>query len=366
MKRYRFVHFFLHNSQLFNCQIQHFIRNNFSAEDHCFIYRYEENIPKELIQDDNTKHDETIGNPSKLSVYASNADYIILHNLTYNYEDLISVDSECLHKLIWIVWGGDLYRISDKQSKIYLGLRNIYHFINGYTRKKELANHKIRQFAGISALFSGDRYYVSSKIGYNGKILDAGYPLGYYNKDIDCWVKSKNDSKKTIMIGHSGFEYLNHIKYLEMLKKYKNEIKLLIPLNYGNEQYIEKIKKYLNKYYYDANVDVVLNKLPPDEYCSLLNGVDIAIIDCLQQSALGNIFVLLYLEKKVFLNKNGVLYTGFIKDGVKVYRTDSIRGMSMKELLNKDDYTFNKQYASRILDEKETVKRWKVFFDNFK
>ena len=113
-------------------------------------------------------------------------------------------------------------------------------------------------------------------------------------------------------------------------------------------------------------MDVVLNKLPPDEYCSLLNGVDIAIIDCLQQSALGNIFVLLYLEKKVFLNKNGVLYTGFIKDGVKVYRTDSIRGMSMKELLKKDDYTFNKQYASRILDEKETVKRWKVFFDNFK
>lgn len=93
---------------------------------------------------------------------------------------------------------------------------------------------------------------------------------------------------------------------------YKNEdIKIVLPLSYGDISYAETIETYARTLYGDK-VLILRENLGFLDYVKLIKTIDIAIFDYKHQSALGNIMLLLLWGKKfIYLLK--VFYSKDLK-----------------------------------------------------
>lgn len=114
--------------------------------------------------------------------------------------------------------------------------------------------------------------------------------------------KTLNNEYINIQIGHSSTSILNHIDVLENLVKYKNEnIKIYIPLSYGNKKYGDRVQEVATQLFKDKVV-CIREMMDKDDYMKFLSAIDIAIFNTTRQIGLGNITPLLYMEKKsIFL-----------------------------------------------------------------
>ena len=160
-----------------------------------------------------------------------------------------------------------------------------------------------------------------------------------------------------IQIGNSGDCTNNHIEIINNLKKYKEDnIKIIVPLNYGNKEYIEKVV-IEGKRIFGEKFQPILNHLDMKKYYELLSNVDVAIMNHLRQQAAGNIVILLYLGKKVYLNsmvttyktfKEWNLYVGDIKN-IEKLELSELPKMSIEKIKNNKliiEDKFNNTYMS--------------------
>lgn len=85
------------------------------------------------------------------------------------------------------------------------------------------------------------------------------------------------------------------------------------------------------------------------EYFKFLCNVDIAIFDYKHQSAFGNILLLLYLKKRIYLNPNGIMYKGLKSVGANIFTTDEVVNNEFKLITNKELLN-NHKLATKILD----------------
>lgn len=361
MSKYRYIHFFMHNSTLFNIQFQNFIEENATCRNQLFVYRYRgEEVSKKHQMD--TVYDKNIDNVSSVNKYLKKGCCIVVHNLAWEYSELKKIDNIDAQKIIWCVWGGDLYRYPKKLNFFWSGIRSIYHVFNGKYMTQYIAKQKICMFNGIVASFIGDRNYVKQKLHYNGKLYNAVYPMGYWKEDIDRWTNEgktyKPKEKLNILIGHSGFSFLKHEKYLRKLLKYKNKINIVLPLNYGDDGYIEYIAELAEKLYSANELTIIRENMSQENYCKLLMNIDIAVLDFEHQAALGNIYLLMYLKKHIYLNSKGILYNSFRKLGLTVFDCDIIGHAELKQLHVENDFTKNRHYATEMFDKNIAIQRW--------
>lgn len=363
MTVYKFVHLFLHDSALFNGGFQEFVERYFDSNEHLFVYKYKKNIPIAYKNNSNTICDETIDDVNLLTYYTSLADFCLIHNLKYNYKEIASIGENISKKIVWVVWGGDLYRLPDRQNRLCILLRKCYHILNGTLFYKIRAKEVIRHFAAISAVFSGDRDFVRENFGYTNQMFNACYPMGYFCEDLDGWIQKKDTSRIRILLGHSGFSYLNHEKYINLLKKHKEKIQLVIPLSYGDNLYIKHLKEIIKKQFNSDEAIIVEQHLTQQQYCSLLSTVDMAIIDCIQQSALGNLYVLFYLRKSVYLNIDGALYKGFVRDGLDIHSTDELFKVDLENFDPEEGSSELKDYAVNVLSKNKIIENWNQLFE---
>jgi len=169
------------------------------------------------------------------------------------------------------------------------------------------------------------------------------------------------------MIGHSAYHFLNHKYLLEKLEKYKDEnILISIPLNYGDNAYAKQIEELAIKIY-GYKVEIIKNYMESDEYLKYLMTVDIAIFDYRHQAALANIYLLLYMEKKLFLNSRGIIYKGMTNEHVKVFQVEDIDKLHYNEFIeNKFEHTNGKKFSKLMLDENSIISKWKALIDKLR
>lgn len=226
---------------------------------------------------------------------------------------------------------------------------------------------KIRQFKAIDIGLKYDSFKIQTKLGGSMKILQTPYFFGGVNLELLNKVKTVNktsNKKIRIMVGHSAFPFLSHKEVLNKLQKYKKGNFLIsLVVSYGNENYRNEIIAYGESIFGDK-IEIVNDFMLIEDYLYFLNTLDIAVFDHVHQSALDNIFYLLYLNKKLVSNKNGIIAQALDLEKIEFNTTEELGIISLVDILSDDDdYNENgMKFASQHLDTEIIQGKWKDTF----
>lgn len=273
---------------------------------------------------------------SQINYYGQKAQWIIIHALNFNLEELENIDENIRGKIIWRTWGHDV-PIKNNNEEYIKKWTNIigdfYEICGGNVIDKiNLENYvKIKRFCVLPYCFN------------------------------DVQIKSKNECKKTcvnVLINHSGHRSENIIQNIKRLEHFADKnIVINIILSYGDEMYIKEVEKYV-KCNTRLKCNIIKKFMPIQEYIEFLDTMDIAVMDQVKSAALDNIEWLLFLRKKLFLNCNGIIYKSFNSYGVNCGRTIDIDNMSYDDFIEPLDNDEKKIKEIAHHNEKENLMMW--------
>lgn len=145
-----------------------------------------------------------------------------------------------------------------------------------------------------------------------------------------------HDSAGAILINHSAAYTNNFIEVMDALSRSIIRGRTLyFPIVYGSEKVKERVKKYEG---FNGNKTVFIeNKLPIDDYESLMASCTHAVYGTLRQQALGNIFNCFRTGVKVFLYRNSMNYRQFKQDGFAVFAIEEMDGEALATPLSRDE-----------------------------
>jgi len=201
------------------------------------------------------------------------------------------------NSLVLVIYGADLY------NNRYLLQDNFFHpgiWVQEYQKKR-----LIRRIGNFMTFASSDYDLLHEWYGANGKQYDCLYPS---NANIELLSKirgeTNNDRAVRILLGNSATVTNRHEEALGWLERYKNnDIRIICPLSYGDMEYGNRVEDY-GRSIFGENFIPIRNYMGIDEYSLLLNSVDIAIYNNNRQQATGNIEILGYLGKKIFVRSD--------------------------------------------------------------
>lgn len=349
----KYLHIFKNSNVIFSEPYIDFINSNFNSKEHFFyIIGNDKRIKK--THWDNIYY-VTYLKYGSLIRKMQKAEKIILHGLSSpKLVVLLRMQPKLLKRCYWVVWGADLHYYKSRKKTIK---HNIYEHFRRYI---------IKNFGHIVTLVDDDFKVAKEYYNIKGKYHHSSY-INPINLDLlNSLKKNGNINKKTtinIQIGNSADPSNNHLEVLNKISKYKDEnIRIYLPLSYGNKDYALKIKKYGEEIFKEKFI-AITDFLEPEDYVKFLETIDIAIFANNRQQALGNIFALTYLGKKIYL-RNDVSTWNYLNNQLKIKIFDYL----MIEKNSFEDFIFfeenikkeNKNNIKEILD----IKRIKLLWEN--
>ncbi len=373
--KYDYIQIFLLNSSSYNARTQEMITQARVQGRHLFVYRYKENMERikgeaEKVETNgetdyvyDSVYDPSAGEVEAIGRYLKKGRYVILHNLVYSDKEIAKIHTEWTGRILWFVWGGDLYRLPEIQNRCYMFVRSIYRLVRLRVYDRVMADKIIRKFFLINAVFPCDRAQIRRRFGKGPVVTGLSYSPGIFTEDFINWqMPYENHKKLHVMIGHSAYRFLKHKKYLKLFHKWKGKVRLFLPMNYGDMPYADQILAYAYRLYGNDDVVILRKSMTQKEYFQFLCGMDIAVFDYKQQSALANIGELMYLRKKIYLNAEGVLYKGYRQMGLEVSDVRELKTKTLAEIAKRGTYERNHVYAAKAFDREKLEQSYRNFF----
>jgi hypothetical protein len=334
-----------------------FIKNHFNFTEHFFIIvgglsedvaklpRYENVLILDRSYDSKFNY---LKYSTLMKSYTEKADKIILHALfSDNKNFFLYFNQYLLSKCYWVMWGADLYAYNKPRNRLRDKVRH-------YLRKKVYSN-----IGHFITYIKGDYELAQKWYGAKGEYHECFmYPSNLY-KEYD--IKPKVHSTINIQLGNSADPTNNHIEVLDKLKKYKDEnIKIYVPLSYGNQEYAQRVISYGKEVFEDKFV-AFTEFMPFEKYLEFLGDIDIAIFAHKRQQAMGNTITLLGLGKKVYMRSDITPWNLFKNIDVKVFNVNDIEINLIDEKIKKQNQQKIKEYFSK---EQYIRQLRKLFGDN--
>ncbi len=285
--------------------------------------------------------------------HLKNAEVIVLHSLFARTALFLLFDNlYLLKKTIWMLWGHDLYVYREAGTK-----SNPFEI----EEKRKIV---IKNFAYISA--RKEDFELVQKI-YNTNAVNVlvGYGLVSDYDDLDNCNSFSTGNTTNILLGNSSTKTNQHIDAINMLSKYKNEnLAIYTPLSYGDEIYGKEVADYGISIFGKKFIPI-FDFIPTKKYNILMKSIDIGIMNHNRQQAGGNIFSLLYLNKKVFINKSNTIYSHALRIGMTVYDIQLIKTLSYKDFKKQDliDYEYSRNYIRKYFSDEARATKWKEIFE---
>ena len=330
-----------------------FIDRNFIINEHLFIINsiinveFLNNINVVIVEKDNFRKKNYFNYSKKIREYCKNANKIIYHSLHGDNKFLfLFFNQYLLKKTFWVIWGADLYdyqkmdnSISDK-IKFYI--------------KKQV----IKKMGHFITYIKGDYELAQKWYGANGKYHECFmYPSNLY-KEYD--VKEKSSGTINIQVGNSADPSNNHLEVLDKLTKYKNEnIKIFVPLSYGDEKYASEIIAKGKEIFGDSFI-ALTEFMPFDKYLDFLGDIDIAIFAHKRQQAMGNTITLLGLGKKVYMRNDVTPWKLFNDIDIKVFDVENID----IDVIMEETKVDNKRKIKEYFSEENYLKQLQNLFES--
>lgn len=346
----------MHNDK-FNRDYISFINENFSPQEHLFIFVADpvgEMFPIPLLS--NVKKlfcsRKRFYNYFWLLYYCIKADKIILHGLFVpQIVKFLYINRYLLKKCYWVLWGGDFY---DDINNDYLS--NISY--SGFQKHKYFVAKNIYGYI----TYLDDDYKIAQKL-YDSSALYFEC-LSYLSNLVKAFDKEhhKNNKNLNILVGNSATETNNHIEIFEKLKELNlDNAHIFCPLSYGDGNYRSKIVN-IGKELFESNFIPIIEMMHLDRYLDLLGTIEIAIFNHHRQQAMGNIITLLGMGKTVYIKQNTSQASLFNKIGIKVFNIDTLRESGLIKL-DKMQQKSNIRIMKTLFNKDSLFYQWKNIFN---
>ncbi|HOS46626.1 MAG TPA: TDP-N-acetylfucosamine:lipid II N-acetylfucosaminyltransferase [Paludibacter sp.] len=155
--------------------------------------------------------------------------------------------------------------------------------------------------------------------------LRAAFCLHYYYTTEDVYAKGPNEmTGPHILLGNSSSSTNNHIEALDLLQGIvKDERKIIVPLNYGDQSYADEICKIGYKCLGNSFQPLRI-WMPIEEYHQKISQCGFVIMNHKRQQAFGNINAALYKGAKVFLRPENPLYKFYLSMGIQICAVEEL------------------------------------------
>lgn len=255
------------------------------------------------------------------------------------------------NKMSWMIWGADLYNWKNNNHGIKAKISNL---IQKRLRKK---------CKTVIISFASDKNEYIKQFGYPFKFFYAHYVLPYSSYEIEQNFIEKNDKVLNILIGNSANKELRHIEILKLLKeKQREDIKIHIPLNYGDRAYGDEVET-IAKNMFGNKAICYRENIPIDKYIKLLWKMDIAVFYTNRQIALGNIVMLLYMGKEIYMERGTTMYECLKEYGIDIKDIEDI-GEAVYNTQDKYQKRNNNRYICERLDIEKIKCQWDTVFES--
>ncbi len=318
-----------------------FLTDNFDSNQHkVIVYR-----KKDYAQDPLSSHMiiEYKGRKDIIELYKQllAADRIVIHSLGIEFEMLVLlyVKKKLVKKCVWVIWGNDLYcKLQKKEDFMSVFIEH-------------MRSKVIKRFPYIGCLVMGDYTLATDWYETSASAIRVNYCVPAQKEMIDALLSERPTSFPSdtirIIVGNSGTQSNNHLVALEKLRKWKNaDIQIYVPLSYGDSEYSVRIREAFIKEFGDK-VTILDKIIPLSEYFSLLASMNIAIFENDRQQALGNIFSLMYMGKKIYMKKGTSMWNELVEQCSScIFDSDDILNESFLSLqLSEQDIKRNREIS---------------------
>lgn len=274
-------------------------------------------------------------------------DMVIIHNMHDYKLQLLARTTEVI-RFVWIGYGGDYYGLithgnfsellKPKTKLLYdqktksvrrLIMNRTKQFVKkavlGYedVNAIEVINNKILYFSPVTY----EEYELVKKSNPDFQPQYISWNIGTTEDDLIKDIKDKVASEGNILLGNSATYENNHLEAFDLIKELKLDgRKIITPLSYGDGGafYRETIMSY-GKHFFGRNFVPLIDFLPLEQYMELIVSCTVCIMCHLRQQAAGNIYTMLYIGAKVFLDIKNPLYTCFKKLGISIFPLEDLR-----------------------------------------
>lgn len=254
-------------------------------------------------------------------------------------------------------------------GKLYLYFWGGDKFLHGNYIQKFKKKSVINNAHAIIYILPEERKFLEKHYRIKGKQYCAVY--GSYDIIYKCDMVKKLQKKEkkyiAIQIGNSATPTNNHFSIMQKIAKFKEEnIKIYVPLSYGDIKYRDEVINYGQELFGEKFV-AVTDYMDEYEYYKFMNQMDIGLFGMKRQQALGNIWALLYLGKKVYLRKDSVLEHYFgVEHCCKVEQIERIAEMDYGQFIGfGQNDAFDNEKKMRELSRIDLVIRdWKAIFND--
>ncbi len=250
----------------------------------------------------------------------------------------------------WVFWSGDFYTWAYYNFQEYDALTDAYlkawynsplsrfkalHWYRKYKRsQKEKADEREfnkKRDKAISKI-SVFHHYVREEYDLVCKMipLKARFNHFCYTQDMsfdDIYTQSQklesnnsplNVDETNLMVGHSGYAYVNHLDSIDFLKdKLSPNVNVVVPLSYGDKAYIDHVTEVSGGAFGTRFVPIT-KYMSFEEYLIVLKSCDALFLSLNTAKAMGNLHTLLLLGKRIFIKREMLAYAYFERIGIKV------------------------------------------------
>lgn len=351
----KYIHIIYRNEVKFSHSLVSFVNEpsiGLEPEKHIFI------TPHQKVYDELKSYGNVFLDTDKeclINKYAPNCDWIICHSF-FDFKDVFKIKRKYLKKILFRYWGGG-FGFQYKKGQL---IQNLVKIPANYILKK-----RFNTFAAIGIAKNVDILNLKDKLK-----TDRYYIMPYARLKADeILTGAKNnppekDEILNVALYHRGTVEGNHIALLKKLERFGDRIRVYVPLSYGDKDYIEKVKSYIKENSPD-NVIVVDKFMEYDEYVQFINKMDVGIFDCTTSTALGNITVYLFLQKKILLNREGVIKKAFDEENIPHGFADELNDIAFDEFKKPFDYPEEMNYDLLPVGRKRATEAWKKIMTDF-
>lgn len=241
----------------------------------------------------------------------------------------------------WVFWSGEFYNLPEFLDELYIGesrqylkqekwglkwLKNLFNLGRKLSNQPYyLHNDFIKSFRNLDCFYGLLNSDYQKVVSYSGAALKH-YPFAYQPFKKAISESSYHRSERTalrIMVNHSGDPTLNHHDALNNLTKFSTKVKCVLPLAYGNKNYIGDIKALALKLFGEEGVEIWEDYTSLEEYNRRLENIDIAVFNSKVQQGVGNVLQLLSSGVKIFFREENGFYQDLKSWGMFVYSIQS-------------------------------------------
>lgn len=275
------------------------------------------------------------------------ADKIVVHSLAAPALLLaFSMSKKLQKKTTWVIWGKDLYFYQ------LLRKRRFYHKVYEFFRKKSIKN-----IGTIVTILEEDYHLLKEWYEVSGRHIECNDLYHYSIDTLTKDIKHENVEKLTVLLGNSGSVTNNHINAIDKIKNCSNIEKIYCPLSYGGKKsYYQKVIEH-GKSVFGEKFIPLTEFMKKDEYEEMLNSVDVGVFNYNRQEGLGNIWMLMFMGKTIYLNSDTATGKFFDRIGVEYKKFDNVgNGLN---ILDTNKLKQNQEILGQKLTVEISVEKWR-------